>query len=674
VIAPKRKIRAVLAFALAIVVAAQIVTFFVSWQLFKVNLGPALNEKAATVGFSLATKFELALSAGIPFEQLVDVEAFFDQIHTANADLAFLALGTPSGIVVHVVGATAEKIQPLLPDLLGVSPASTSLLTQRKGGSDFAISSVPILQNDRMVGAVHIGVSETFIARQINDVMLDIVIILICSLMIAVELITFIIAATLIAPLRLIEDQLKRTSKGDLRHLIDINAGELKIVGDALNALVTSALDLRARANRSIAQIGDHFKFPDGIPAIRKARRVLEVRLVTFGFMFAEQISRPFLPIYSRNLIDDTLTDRPELVTLPITAFLIVVAGTMPLATGWSDRIGSRTPFLTGAVLTTTGLLGAGFAFGLWDLVLWRVVTGLGYALMYCACQAFVLENTDDSDRARGIAMFVGAIMASEICAPGIGGILADNFGFGGAFVLSGGLMAATAFLGNSVLRTEIVRTPRVGSLFTPMIFKNKRFLLLLATSAFPAKLLLTALMYYLAPVALTSLGATPSEVGRIAMLYGVPSLLLSSLLAGYADKTGRYVSVIGLGGVLAPAGMAAVFLWPGKEAVIIAIIAFGIGQAMTIAPQFAMVTRLCKQEIERFGQGAVVGPYRLVERIGGAAGPIIAGSLASLVGPMAAISLMGLCTILLSLCFIIGFSISRIELSGRNSTAGEKA
>src|SRR3546814_19492899 len=72
-----------------------------------------------------------------------------------------------------------------------------------------------------------------------------------------------------------------------------------------------------------------------------------------------------------------------------------------------------------------TGLL----ATGLWDLMAWRAVTGLGYAATFVACQGFVIESTGDRDRAQGTAMMVSGIMPADVCGPAIGGIVAVHGG-----------------------------------------------------------------------------------------------------------------------------------------------------------------------------------------------------------------------------------------------------
>ena len=48
----------------------------------------------------------------------------------------------------------------------------------------------------------------------------------------------------------------------------------------------------------------------------------------------------------------------------------------------------------------------------------------------------------------------------------------------------------------------------------------------------------------------------------------------------------------------------------------------------MSISAQSALVSEHCEREIASVGEGAVFGVYRLLERLGNALGPIVAGAL----------------------------------------------
>ena len=113
--------------------------------------------------------------------------------------------------------------------------------------------------------------------------------------------------------------------------------------------------------------------------------------MATFLFVFAAELSQPFMPLYIRPYAP-ALGDPPSqwLIGLPLTVFTLTAALFMPIA-GWRfERAGSRRTFIEGAVLLMMGLAGTGLAFNFFDLLGWRALTAVGYAFLYTACQGYV--------------------------------------------------------------------------------------------------------------------------------------------------------------------------------------------------------------------------------------------------------------------------------------------
>src|SRR5437762_316636 len=108
-----------------------------------------------------------------------------------------------------------------------------------------------------------------------------------------------------------------------------------------------------------------------------------------------------------------------------------------PMTWPRSERVGRRTAMLMGAAIATAGFGASALAHNLYDLLLWRSLCALGYAMVFVAAQGYVLDRTDSSNRAQGFALFIGAIMVATVCGPSIGGILADNIGYRMSFGVS---------------------------------------------------------------------------------------------------------------------------------------------------------------------------------------------------------------------------------------------
>ena len=159
-------------------------------------------------------------------------------------------------------------------------------------------------------------------------------------------------------------------------------------------------------------------------------------------------------------------------------------------------------------------------------------------------------------------------------------------------------------------------------------LLANRPFLTVTALAAVPAKILLTGLCFYLMPLFVTSNGGSQAMAGRVLMTYGVMVVLLAPLAARWATTRGRMEWLVGGGLMLS--GLGGLVLLAGADIpyVFAAMVLVGGGQALSISAQSALVSEHCAVAIAELGEGAVFGVYRLLERLGNAAGPLLAAAL----------------------------------------------
>jgi len=309
------------------------------------------------------------------------------------------------------------------------------------------------------------------------------------------------------------------------------------------------------------------------------------------------------------------------------------VALGQPYLGSWSERVGRRKAMLVGAALAAVGFLATALAYNLYDLLLWRSLCALGYAMVFVAAQGYVLDRTGTTNRAQGFALFIGAIMVATVCGPSIGGILADNIGFRAAFGVSA-IMSVLSIL--AIMRLPATesrpvaakpsRGPRLREVMALIV--NRRFMTLTGLAAMPAKIILTGVCFYLVPLYIVSLGNTSAMAGRMLMVYAVMMVLIVPLAARLSDaslRRDRYVSV-----GLIISGLSGLLLLLSDSILVLFGVVFllGLGQALSIAAQSALVAEHCQEEIRVFGSDAVYGVYRLLERLGNALGPLVASLL----------------------------------------------
>ena len=409
---------------------------------------------------------------------------------------------------------------------------------------------------------------------------------------------------------------------------------------ELLHTIISAGAGLRAAA-------------PDGAAVLAR------LRLPLFLFMLAEELTRAFLPGYARALTPAGSALSPDILAgLPIVVFMLVVALGQPVLATWSERAGPRRVLLWGTMLGVAGLAGAAQASGIDAFIAWRGLCGLGYGMVFVAGQSLVLEHTAASERTRGFALFVGAIMAAAVCGPPIGGMLADHVGPRAGFAAAAAIAAAAWFAVRGVPRDAPGRAANAAGTPTPRdfvrVFEQGRFLWVTALAALPAKLILAGSVFYLVPVYVLASGAPPSVAGRAMMLYAMMLVLVLPQATRWVERGVPLARLVGVGLCLSALGGFALVAGHGVLPVYLVTALLGLGQGLSIAAQSSLLSQVCAPEIEAHGSGPVFGAYRLVERLGNASGPLLAGALAMLVGPASAFVAMAALILGCGLCFLL--------------------
>ena len=79
-----------------------------------------------------------------------------------------------------------------------------------------------------------------------------------------------------------------------------------------------------------------------------------------------------------------------------------------------------------------------------------------------------------------------------------------------------------------------------------------------------------------------------------------------------------------------------------------------------TISAQSALVSEHCAREVVRMGESAVYGVYRLLERMGNALGPILAGVLVLNYGYRVSFVAIGVLAVLSGTAFLLSTTRGR--------------
>ena len=162
-------------------------------------------------------------------------------------------------------------------------------------------------------------------------------------------------------------------------------------------------------------------------------------------------------------------------------------------------------------------------------------------------------------------------------------------------------------------------------------MLQHKQFAAITFFSAIPAKVALAGFLYYSVPLYLKALGYNQSVTGRVMMAYGLAIILVSPIVAQLADRVKNRSRFLMLGGLIAAIAMAIPLFVEDMTGAALAVVGLGIGHAVGVSPQMALIVDRCGETVTEVGQAKSVGIFRLVERIGTITGPILLGLMIAL-------------------------------------------
>jgi len=659
---------------LVLLLAALAAFSYIAVKDFEREILPEVDAKAQAVGQAVSETIGKAVGYGIPTDKLVRMGPFLSDVQRNNVGLAYLIVTDTRNRVLYVNDDPPPDVLPIFEDLDQDDEAVVAEGFARLR-TTYRDTAIPIRAGPREAphGYLHVGVDADYVTQQLMEIIYDILTVALVSLLVSFEFLLILVVVFVTSPMRQVEALMRRGQKGDFSVVLSSDGGQgdevkqlgraynaiLRRLGDAYHELLQDADEVRAAqfdaaAIRRIEDIMAGIRRRFSIPTqdFRRAAApssLLRVRVPLFLFIFAEEMTRPFLPLYVRALYaDSTWLDEALVMALPISVFMLAIAIITPFAGAWTDRLGTRRVFILGALPSVAGYLGAALAQGVPDLLLWRSLAGVGYAVIYIACQGYVAIHADPRRKVSGMATFMGAVFAAAICGPSIGGILSERVGFSWTLMVSAFLVVIAAVLIHGLLRgtadhvDTVRRTIRLRDFWK--VLGNTRLLALLVLSAIPAKILLTGFLFYLVPLFLTEIGESQSAVGRVIMIYGLMNVIVTPLAARIADRVGNLPLLVGGGAVLSGLGALAILFHPESAwLVALAVFTMGLAHALAISPQLVLVQEVCERECRELGQTTVLSVFRLVERLGNVVGPFVVGALVTATSYADAMALTGL-------------------------------
>jgi EmrB/QacA subfamily drug resistance transporter len=156
-------------------------------------------------------------------------------------------------------------------------------------------------------------------------------------------------------------------------------------------------------------------------------RREVLVPLIVATALFMENVDSSViatsLPEISRDLKVD-----PIALKLALTSYLLSLAIFIPISGWMADKFGARTVFRAAIVVFTLGSLACGFAVGLADLVLYRILQGIGGAMMVPVGRLVILRMVPKHQLVSALAWLVIPALIGPMIGPPLGGFITTFF------------------------------------------------------------------------------------------------------------------------------------------------------------------------------------------------------------------------------------------------------
>src|SRR5262245_49969177 len=138
------------------------------------------------------------------------------------------------------------------------------------------------------------------------------------------------------------------------------------------------------------------------------------------------------LPAIARDLQQD-----PIALKLALTSYLLSLAVFIPVSGWMADRFGAKTIFRLALGIFMVGSITCGFANGLGDFVVSRVIQGIGGAMMTAVGRLVILRSVPNSGRVPALAWFTIPAMVGPIMGPPLGGFITTYFNWRWIFFIN---------------------------------------------------------------------------------------------------------------------------------------------------------------------------------------------------------------------------------------------
>jgi predicted MFS family arabinose efflux permease len=395
---------------------------------------------------------------------------------------------------------------------------------------------------------------------------------------------------------------------------------------------------------------------------------------VWFLIVFAESLNLSFLPRYLADIcamVQMSHVSSSILFSAFFIGFALILVPSGYLSDRWNDKYLIMLGVLSFGV--TMGLMG--LTQNYYSVLTIRFLAGAAQGIVFIGVQNYIRIISRQGKMTQGGAVIVFSFNGGIISGSAIGSILLADIGVQGIF-FSATAIAVAAFCFTLLyvpgLPKAGIKTPRPekADLLKTIaakartLMKDGEFIRTLLLVGAASKVTFTGITIYAVPLLMNQHSYTQEDVGLAIMLYACAVLVSNYYISKWVDKFGNIPLALFGGVLLSGVGITVIGLveweristWLSCSATFLffgGMLLLGVANGAISSPVVShiMETRTCRT----LGQGAGVGTYRLFERMGHVAGPLIVGQLFTWSKQrMNAIVLLGSVIALFGIAFLI--------------------
>lgn len=368
---------------------------------------------------------------------------------------------------------------------------------------------------------------------------------------------------------------------------------------------------------------------------------------VWFLIVFAESLNLSFLPRYLNDICASyqmTHMSSSLLFSAFFIGFALILVPAGYLSDRWSDKYLIMAGILSFAV--TMGLMGMTQHYA--AVLSIRCLAGAAQGTVFIGVQNYIRKISHNGKMSQGGAVIVFSFNGGIISGSAIGSILLADIGARGIFFSAAAI--SVAVLGFVLLYVSDPLAPERRAIqpqkkdLVPTIaakahtmMKDGEFVRTLLFVGAASKVTFTGITIYAVPLLMNRLSYAQEDIGTAIMVYACAVLVSNYYISKWVDQSGHIHMALFCGVLVSSIGITIIALaewedfiawFPYSLALLIfgGMFLLGVANGAISSPVVShiMKTRTCRT----LGQGAGVGAYRLFERMGHVAGPLIIGQL----------------------------------------------